>query len=531
MRKSSFLLLTFSVICGLSQLSAQENAYKIIAPSGQVVTVVEYDDMDYFYEGLARVRLNNKSAYIDINGKVIIPTNKDFYFDEASYFTPSGLAKVKVGGFYGFIDKQGKEQIPFRFEEVADFYGALAVAKKEGNWGAIDKTGNWIIPPNYVAVENGSGVIIVYDGSLFALFSEKGENLTGFVYENIGIQLGTISEGLIPVRKGDKWGFMNEKGVLQVPLTYEEVGRFSEGLCGVVLNGKIGYINTQGKAVTEFIFDASDEFSEGLAAVKKGNLWGYIDKTGKTIIPFEYDAAYKFSEGVASVEKKGKSLMIDKQNKESQSTSQGVTTSTNAYSYEEVKIGESYTMDYPKYGLRVEKHYEGNGNAKNCVITEMTTGKILGENVQIHAGKITEGTFYYEDKKFIINKLNTNLANLKSEVAAFAQKPVASTTVSMDNQTLVRLLKEIQAMNEKLDDMDRQYFFISLEFDIDASTEEEAKANLKKKLQPYSEVVAEFNEKCKLVLSNSTALKPETVAALESMMKKHTDNEIRCLSH
>jgi len=42
-------------------------------------------------------------------------------------------------------------------------------------------------------------------------------------------QIEDFSGGLAAVRTGNRWGFINAKGEVAVPLRYTQVGRFSQG--------------------------------------------------------------------------------------------------------------------------------------------------------------------------------------------------------------------------------------------------------------------------------------------------------------
>lgn len=53
----------------------------------------KYDDADIFSEGLAPVKLGNNWGYIDKTGKEVVPCR----YEDASNFS-EGLAGVKIGG-------------------------------------------------------------------------------------------------------------------------------------------------------------------------------------------------------------------------------------------------------------------------------------------------------------------------------------------------------------------------------------------------------------------------------------------------
>ncbi|MDR1706316.1 MAG: WG repeat-containing protein, partial [Clostridiales bacterium] len=96
-------------------------------------------------------------------------------------------------------------------------------------------------------------------------------------------------EGLAPVIKDDKWGFIDKTGKVVVPLEYDQVYSFSEGLAPVIKDGKYGFIDKTGKVVVPLEYDDVYNISEGLATVMKDDKWGFIDKTGKVVVPLEYD--------------------------------------------------------------------------------------------------------------------------------------------------------------------------------------------------------------------------------------------------
>lgn len=513
-------------------LYAQENAYQLISPTGQTLVAVEYDDVGYFHQNLAWVKYQNEYGYIDISGKEVIPANKALFYEEAGDFAANGLAMVRKGGLYGFIDKTGNEVIKCQFEATSDFgENQIVPTFKSEKWGAIDKTGNWLIPANYASVYVSEGVAVVYNNEKFALFSDKGKDLTTFIYDNLGGEFGLMTEGLIPVRKADKWGFINTNGSIVVSLDYEQVGRFSEGLCPVVSNGKIAYIDATGKQITEAIYEQSDEFSEGLAAVKKDDFWGYIDKTGKVVIPFSYEKAYKFDKGVAYVVKDDAEIYINTQNQvvvapKSQTNDNQII--AKEYMLEKIEKEGLYTFMHPKLQLKVEKYYLGNGNAKEGKIYDVSSNQLLGEKVTFERGLITSGTFYHEGKTLKINQINVHLSQLKSEIATQAQKP-ATPIQALDKQTSIQLYEDILALMEKADKMHHNYYLISLEFDIDAATEEQRRANLKKKMQPYCDVVAEIVEKCDILLVNDKNILKETIVSLESIKKKYREKEAALL--
>jgi hypothetical protein len=142
------------------------------------------------------------------------------------------------------------------------------------------------------------------------------------------------TDNLFPVRKGNSFGFINDKGEMVISPQFAYAMPFAEGLAAVNVggdawrnnmpsNGKWGFINRSGKFVINpkyYPFPTSGKpfgpsgmanvlaegyvFSEGLAAVRIEERWVYIDQRDSVVIDpkaFRIQAARRFSEGLAAV--------------------------------------------------------------------------------------------------------------------------------------------------------------------------------------------------------------------------------------
>lgn len=144
---------------------------------------------------------------------------------------------------------------------------------------------------------------------------------------------------------GEKWGYMNKKGAIEIKPQYELAQDFQKnGLAIVEVSGKNGVINTKGQTVVNPIYDSITQFSEGRASAyneegvwvidEKGKVltstpysfigeyqqgralfqdtdeksgdpfYGYLDRDGGVIIPAIYQTATDFQDGVAVVQTK-----------------------------------------------------------------------------------------------------------------------------------------------------------------------------------------------------------------------------------
>ena len=59
---------------------------------------------------------------------------------------------VKLNGKYRFVDKESKEVISSKYDEVREFREGLATVELNKKWGFVDKEGKEVIPLKYDCV-------------------------------------------------------------------------------------------------------------------------------------------------------------------------------------------------------------------------------------------------------------------------------------------------------------------------------------------------------------------------------------------
>ncbi|MDP9916635.1 hypothetical protein J2W24_002282 [Variovorax boronicumulans] len=169
---------------GLAMIRTPEGTCGCIDVRGELVVPTLYDGIGAFaVNGLAKARRADFTGFIDVTGKEVLrPAFKTFgefdacglatfkggnhrhgYMDasgepriparyvEASGFARNGLAKVRIGEKWGFIDTAGNVAIEPVFDDLSSFcYAGFAVFLHTNNkWGCIDATGDVVIDPVY----------------------------------------------------------------------------------------------------------------------------------------------------------------------------------------------------------------------------------------------------------------------------------------------------------------------------------------------------------------------------------------------
>ncbi len=253
----------FSVMIFFASVSASFAAQTV--PPRVVIEYV-FDEARDFHEGLAAVRSGDFWGYINNLGRYVIPpTNR---IPEAGDFSEGvaflGDHYITTSGAHAFLTDEDNE--PRFFVNGLAFSEGFAAVQIGGQWGFINLTGKFVITPIYERAQS-------------------------------------FSEGLAAVRRNGLWGFIDNEGELKIPCKFVNARSFHEGVAAVNLKGRWGFINPEGKFVMKSRFYEAGDFYYGLAPVRsKTNYrgWGYVSKSGKFRIPRKYNGARKFSEGLAA---------------------------------------------------------------------------------------------------------------------------------------------------------------------------------------------------------------------------------------
>ena len=227
---------------------------------------ISYETRSFWKEGFLAVEGRDKKIgfYKKDGTKLTDPV-----YESVSDFE-QGMAIVKSGGKYGYIDKKGKEIAPL-YQEVHFFADGLAAVKEKNKWGVIDETGAYVIAPTY---------------------------------SNAG---PAYSDGLLAVRDNkEKWGFIDKEGQTVIPFQYKSVHPlFHESMTAVQAENKLwGFVDNTGNVTAEPQFKAVlTPFSEGLAGVRTIDGKAYAKTDGTIAFMADYDQLYPFEKGIAEVRK------------------------------------------------------------------------------------------------------------------------------------------------------------------------------------------------------------------------------------
>lgn len=121
---------------GLSSYHGRKIKIVLLDKTGQVVTEEPFDELRYFYEGMAAVNVRKRWGFIDNTGQYIAKPQ----FEEVMNFY-GGWAAIKLGNKWGFIDNTGNFAISPQFDGARYISEDKARVKVGEKWMYIDKSG------------------------------------------------------------------------------------------------------------------------------------------------------------------------------------------------------------------------------------------------------------------------------------------------------------------------------------------------------------------------------------------------------
>ena len=224
-------------------------------------------------------------------------------------FFVGGLAEVKVGDKYGYIDNTGAIIIKPKYQGTTPFFDDIASVRLDWKWGAINKKGEWVITNKY------DRLTYFYNGR--AAFSNRSNRINGKKNEGGILDLAGNLVGDIYNQGPRSFGARAEWDYIK------GIRGFSDSIYHCVTrDGGYGLINGKG----ELVLPIQNQFTLGsiirysytqppFLAAKRLNgrdVFGYVDLKGREVIPFRFSDAFPFSEDIAAVELDGRVLFINK---------------------------------------------------------------------------------------------------------------------------------------------------------------------------------------------------------------------------
>jgi len=306
-----YLLFSINTLISQEYIAAvqKDKKWGYIDEKGNWIIEPRLDKANDFNEGYAIIEINDTKHYVDVKGKLYGKPGEYEIF----YNFSGGMARVRVGDYWGFIDTSFSIAIQPAYNNAKDFSEGIAAVKLGKVWGYIDKNGNWLIEPNYYFKANNfsEGFAIVEPKPLSAGFEFRLDvdeyiDINGKYFGNRDEYRisHNFSEGKarVKMKKDEKWGFIDTSFSVVIYPVFDDVMDFNDDIAPVRQGGKWGYINKKGEWLKEPAYDKAYKFRCGIAMVKIKKTWYFIDKDFNLISENKnYIVTHPFSNGLARV--------------------------------------------------------------------------------------------------------------------------------------------------------------------------------------------------------------------------------------
>ena len=243
----------------------------------------KYDEVQPYFQGnLCKVRNDDKYGFINIEGMEIIPCkyedvaflrgdileiDKEYIYDDYK----DSLLCVKTDNKYGLINLEGKEIIPCKYDNLTLFYGGWLFKTESANkYGLVDSYGKERIPCEYddfTLFQNR--LIKAKTDNKYGLFEFDGKEIVPCKYDNLAL-LDSDCDYLVKAESDNKYGLIE----FEMASDYE--------LPTIV----------KGKEILPCSFDHIESVDWGMLKVQRDNLWSYYKKDGTQVTDFYENIIY-----------------------------------------------------------------------------------------------------------------------------------------------------------------------------------------------------------------------------------------------
>jgi len=186
---------------------------------------------------------------VELSGQILF--KDDNRFEQIIGYNDEFIG-VKIDGYYGFIDLNGKLRIANRYEGIGLYNDGMANIKILNKWGTINKHENIVVQPYYD-------------------------------------QIGKFENNLAIAQKNNKYGILNDIGKTVIAFDYDSLYRIQNGNFICMLNSYYGLINNQGEIMFYPKYDSILDLDNGYVIAERKNKFGVFSSSGVFIIPVKYD--------------------------------------------------------------------------------------------------------------------------------------------------------------------------------------------------------------------------------------------------
>lgn len=267
--------------------------------NGEILIRAQFDDVTVTLwsnqEPVYKAKKNGKWALINPLGELMTPFEYDGF---GAFYKLSFMAKKD--GKVGIIRNDGTILIPFQYDEIKDTYTKegkkFHIVVNEGKWGIINEKNQIVLPFRYDHIDllGGRDIVMVHKNKLIGFLNLNTARIIVEPKYKSASRFYADGFAIVQDAQTRKWGVIDQLGNMVIPATFEVIGNespynnnalFNDGLVPARKGDKWGYINKTGQWVIEPSFYYAKSFNNktGTVQKKKKSKRYKIDLTGKKV--------------------------------------------------------------------------------------------------------------------------------------------------------------------------------------------------------------------------------------------------------
>lgn len=239
-------------------------------------------DIQYLGHDLIGIRENGKWGIANSNGTIMVKSK----YEDLKQNLSAPLFPIKNFGYWGFLDKYGREEYIPQYNDFFFLKNKLIAVKKGETWHLLNETGKAIDDSKYEEIKSlNDQYSCVKSSGLWSLVNSAGVLELDFIYEDI-----TLIENQLILKKSGFWNLYDWSFNVISEIQFTDFVRVGYSCTLIKNEDKWGLMDRKLKQVLSFIFDEFKIISYwGTIAFQRNSKWGIINNSLETVLPFEYD--------------------------------------------------------------------------------------------------------------------------------------------------------------------------------------------------------------------------------------------------
>lgn len=281
-------------------IAQKADKWGIITPQGGEMLSFDHDDIADLGGGLLIVSKKGKYKILDFANKIFLVGEYDALSREP---LSDDVIYALKGRKMGIINHQGHTILPQAYDSLRYLSPTLFIACKATKWGLVDRNDKPQGTFAYDEIEEffNQSILMgrVRKGNKYGLINDKGKVVLQPIYQDV--QQTTTADNFIVAQNG-KCGVMDVRGKYVIRPVYEWLRAEPGNIYVAQKDGKVGLIDTKGKEIVPFLYQNIVKDGD-LLIIQKDNYYGAMDMAGTEILPAQYINLSSYKNYIIGIEK------------------------------------------------------------------------------------------------------------------------------------------------------------------------------------------------------------------------------------